>query len=307
MAKAISVSNLKKSYHGVEAVKGISFNVEEGEFFGYLGPNGAGKTTTINSITGLTNYDSGSVKVFSKDVTKEYLEARSMIGFAQQELMFDIVLNVRQILEYQGGYFGMRGEALERRVDELLKFFNLKGKEDNWFRGLSGGMKRKLQIAKALVHEPKILILDEPTAGVDVELRRTLWNYLKKINKQGMTIVLTTHYLEEAEYLCDRIGIINQGKIVAMDEKEKLLSSLANPKLILTLKEDMKKIPEEIKRIGCGAKFKNKKLTVECATVEKDIVRILSSLEKNNYTVDNINVVKDRLEDVYLRLTGEKK
>ncbi|MCH7902749.1 ABC transporter ATP-binding protein [archaeon] len=303
--KAISVKNLYKSYNGLEAVKGVSFDIEQGEFFGYLGPNGAGKTTTINTITGLANFDSGSVKVMGYDVVKDYLEARKLIGFSHQELFFDISLNVRQILEFQGGYFGMKGEALQSRVDELLKFFNLKAKEKDWFKGLSGGMKRKLQIAKALIHEPKILILDEPTAGIDVELRKSLWNYLQKINKQGMTIILTTHYLEEAELLCDRIGIIHKGKIIALDDKEKLLTSISKPKLRLQLKKDLSQVPQELKGKSYKVKVKNKILEFECTDIEKDLPKILGILSKKKIEYNNINVVKDKLEDVYLKLIGD--
>lgn len=303
--KAISVKNLYKSYNGLEAVKGVSFDVEQGEFFGYLGPNGAGKTTTINTITGLANFDSGSVKVMGYDVVKDYLETRKLIGFSHQELFFDISLNVRQILEFQGGYFGMKGEALQSRVDELLKFFSLKAKEKDWFKGLSGGMKRKLQIAKALVHEPKILILDEPTAGIDVELRKSLWNYLQKINKQGMTIILTTHYLEEAELLCDRIGIIHKGKIIALDDKEKLLTSISKPKLRLQLKKGLSQVPQELKGKSYKVKVKDNILEFECTDIEKDLPKILGILSKKKIEYNNINVVKDKLEDVYLKLTGD--
>lgn len=303
--KAISVKNLVKHYNGLEALKGISFDIEEGEFFGYLGPNGAGKTTTINSIIGLANFNSGSVKVFGKDVVKDYLETRKSIGFSQQELFFDPVLNVRQILQFQGGYFGMKGEALESRVEELLKFFNLKSKEKTWFKPLSGGMKRKLQIAKALVHEPKLLVLDEPTAGVDVELRHTLWKYLTKINKQGMTIMLTTHYIEEAEKLCDKIGIISQGKIKALEDKEKLLTNLSKPKVRLYLKEPLKNIPKEFKNKNFKVVLKNNILEFECKKIGEELPKILSALLKNKIGFSNINVINDKLEDVYLKLTSD--
>jgi len=305
MEKAISVKKLVKNYKNLKALKGISFEVEQGEFFGYLGPNGAGKTTTINAITGLANFNSGSVNVLGHDVVKDYIKARNKIGFAQQELFFDPVLNVRQVLLFQGGYFGMKGEGLESRVEELLKFFNLKSKEKMWFKPLSGGMKRRLQIAKALVHEPEILILDEPTAGVDVELRHTLWNYLTKINKQGMTIMLTTHYIEEAEKLCDRIGIINKGEIVALDYKEKLLSSLNKPKLRLHLKEPLKTVPPELKKKTCKVINHKEILEIECKNTEQELPGILKILSKNNIEINNINIVKDKLEDVYLKLTSD--
>ena len=220
---AISVKGLVKNYNGFTALKGISFEVPKGSFFGYLGPNGAGKTTTINAITGLANFDAGSVHVMGFDVIDDYIDARKSIGFSQQDLIFDPVLNVREILLFQAGYYGIEKKDAEPRVAELLKFFGLKESGEKNFRQLSGGMKRKLQIAKALVHDPKVLVLDEPTAGVDVELRHTLWNYLRKLNKEGMTILLTTHYIEEAERLCGRIAFIVSGRIVRIDTVEHLI------------------------------------------------------------------------------------
>ena len=301
---AISVKGLVKNYNGFTALKGISFEVPKGSFFGYLGPNGAGKTTTINAITGLANFDAGSVHVMGFDVIDDYIDARKSIGFSQQDLIFDPVLNVREILLFQAGYYGIEKKDAEPRVAELLKFFGLKESGEKNFRQLSGGMKRKLQIAKALVHDPKVLVLDEPTAGVDVELRHTLWNYLRKLNKEGMTILLTTHYIEEAEKLCDTIGIISRGEIVALEGKEKLVSSIHKPKLRITLKEPLKKAPKNIEKNSIIER-EGMLIEVECENAEKELASVLTSLSKEGAQVSGINIVKQKLEDVYLKLTGE--
>lgn len=212
---ALQVKNLKKTYaSGTKALKGIDLAIPEGSFFGLLGPNGAGKSTLIHSIMGLAIPSSGEAKVFGHDVVTDYQVARSYVGLAPQEVNLDWFLTVRDTLDYHGGYYGMKKKDREERIDELLDVFSLKDKADTNTRLLSGGMKRRVVLARAMMHNPKMLILDEPTAGVDVELRLELWQYMKKVNKAGTTILLTTHYIEEAEQLCDTIALINQGKIV---------------------------------------------------------------------------------------------
>lgn len=212
---AIAVKNLRKQYkEGPEALKGITLDIAEGEFFGLLGPNGAGKSTLIHSITGLAIPTSGSISVFGHDAVKDYQRARSYVGLAPQELNLDWFLTVEETLDYHGGYFGMQKPERRKRIAELLEAFSLADKRKTNIRMLSGGMKRRLVIARALMHEPRMLILDEPTAGVDVELRLELWHYMRDVNKSGTTILLTTHYIEEAEELCSRIGLINHGQIV---------------------------------------------------------------------------------------------
>jgi ABC-2 type transport system ATP-binding protein len=220
---ALSITGLVKRYGSFTAVDGISFDVPEGEFFGLLGPNGAGKTTTINSIVGLSRITSGSIKLFGLDVTMDWRATRRLVGLAPQEYNFDRYLNIRDILIFQAGYYGLRGKAIEARADELLERFGLTSKAKQVYTRLSGGMKRRLTIARALMFEPRLLILDEPTAGVDVELRLELWAFLRELNREGMTIILTTHYLEEAEELCSRIGIIEAGKLVALESTRKLI------------------------------------------------------------------------------------
>ncbi|MBI2572405.1 ABC transporter ATP-binding protein [Candidatus Woesearchaeota archaeon] len=223
MPSAILIHNLTKKYPNSVALHGISLDIKEGEFFGLLGPNGAGKTTTIGILTGLTTKTSGDCHLFGKDVEKEYKEARTLIGLVPQEFNFDIFEKVYNVLDFNAGYFGMPKAERVKRIEELLVQLDLKDKRNAPMRTLSGGMKRKVMIARALMHKPRILILDEPTAGVDIETRKALWEYLKKLNKQGTTILLTTHYLEEAEELCQRIAIINHGKIIKLDTKQNLL------------------------------------------------------------------------------------
>jgi ABC-2 type transport system ATP-binding protein len=214
LSNAIEIKNLVKKYVDFTAVDDVSFSVEKGEFFGFLGPNGAGKTTTINAIVGLANATSGSIKVFGYDNVQQWREARRMIGLAPQEYNFDRYLSIRDILIYQAGYFGLRGPRVQARADDLLERFGLASKAKGEYMKLSGGMKRRLTLARALIHEPQLLILDEPTAGVDVELRLELWQLLRDLNGDGLTVFLTTHYLEEAEELCKDIAIIRDGKIV---------------------------------------------------------------------------------------------
>ena len=213
---ALQVTDLVKRYPtGTEALRGVSLSIGEGEFFGLLGPNGAGKSTLIHCATGLAQPTSGSIRVFGHDAIDHYEQARLAVGLAPQDLNLDWFLTVAETLDYHGGYFGMPKRERRERTEELLDAFSLTEKRDDRTRTLSGGMKRRLILARALMHRPRLLILDEPTAGVDVELRLELWHYVQRINAEGTTILLTTHYLEEAEQLCDRIAFINDGQIVA--------------------------------------------------------------------------------------------
>ncbi|MDP3762653.1 MAG: ABC transporter ATP-binding protein [bacterium] len=227
---AIEIKNLVKRYPAVGgtggqkvAVNGISFEVKKGEFFGFLGPNGAGKTSTINSITGIGSFQSGTIKVFGHNVVSDYQEARKKIGLSPQEFNMDHFRKVYDVLDFVGGYFGMPKEKRKERIEYLFELLGLTEYAQKRFRELSGGFKRRVMLARAMMHDPEILILDEPTAGVDVELRRDLWRILTELNRKGKTIFLTTHYLEEAEQLCDRIAIMFNGKIVALETKAELL------------------------------------------------------------------------------------
>jgi ABC-2 type transport system ATP-binding protein len=223
--QALDIHDLVKRYDtGTEALRGVSLEIEDGEFFGLLGPNGAGKSTLIHCATGLAQTTSGSIRVFGHDAIENYAEARLAIGLAPQELNIDWFLTAEETLDYHGGYFGMPKKERRERARELLDTFSLSEKKDDRTRTLSGGMKRRLVLARALMHRPRLLILDEPTAGVDVELRLELWHYVQRINDEGTTILLTTHYLEEAEQLCDRIAFISDGRIVAQGTSRELAS-----------------------------------------------------------------------------------
>jgi ABC-2 type transport system ATP-binding protein len=221
--EALQIEDLVKRYPtGVEALRGVSLKIEEGELFALLGPNGAGKSTLIHCATGLAQPTAGSIRVFGHDAIGDYGKARQAVGLAPQELNLDWFLTVEETLDYHAGYFGMPKRERRERARELLDTFSLSAKKDDRTRTLSGGMKRRLVLARALMHRPRLLILDEPTAGVDVELRLELWHYVQRINGEGTTILLTTHYLEEAEQLCDRIAFMNEGQIVATGTTEEL-------------------------------------------------------------------------------------
>jgi ABC-2 type transport system ATP-binding protein len=225
MPAALSISHLRKVYRrGTVAVDDISMTIEEGDFFGFLGPNGAGKSTTIHCVTGVATVTSGTIEVFGVDAVKDYREARRMIGFSPQEYNVDTFASPRQIIDWMGGYFGMHKAERRARTEMLIERFDLTEHAKKEFRELSGGLKRRVILARALVHDPKLIILDEPTAGVDVELRRDLWRYLQELNRDGKTILLTSHYLEEVERLCRTIAIVNKGKIVRNGPKAEFMA-----------------------------------------------------------------------------------
>src|SRR3954466_7096254 len=230
--KALHIENLEKRYPtGVEALRSVSLDIKPGEFFGLLGPNGAGKSTLIHCTTGLAQPPGGSINVFGHDAIDDYADARQAVGLAPQELNLDWFLTVEETLDYHAGYFGMPKRERRERAAELLDTFSLSAKAKDRTRTLSGGMKRRLILARALMHRPPLLILDEPTAGVDIELRLELWHYVRRINEQGTTVLLTTHYLEEAEQLCDRVAFINEGEIVATGTSPELAGRYHAPDL----------------------------------------------------------------------------
>jgi ABC-2 type transport system ATP-binding protein len=220
---AISIQGLTKFYKKFKALDDVAFQVKRGDFFAFLGPNGAGKTTTINTLTGLSNYQGGEIKVFGYDVTSEYIQTRRLIGLCAQEFNFDPFLTIYQLLVYQAEYFGITPWEAKRRANALLERFQLSDKRNCKHRALSGGMKKRLLLCRALIHDPEILILDEPTAGCDLELKFLIWDHLAKLNKEGKTIFLTTHYMEEAEKLCKTIGIINHGRMIKIGDKKEIL------------------------------------------------------------------------------------
>ena len=219
---ALSIKDVRKSYGKVQALDGVSFDIKQGEFFGLLGPNGAGKTTLISTMAGLSRPDSGTIEVMGHDVEKDFRIARRQLGVVPQELVFDPFFTVRETLRFQSGYFGLRNN--DDWIDEIMANLDLTSKAQSNMRSLSGGMKRRVLVAQALVHRPPVIVLDEPTAGVDVELRQSLWQFISRLNQAGHTIVLTTHYLEEAESLCARIAMLKGGRLVALDTTENLLA-----------------------------------------------------------------------------------
>lgn len=223
MVAAVSVVDVIKHFGSLQALAGLSLEIEQGEFFGLLGPNGAGKTTLISCLAGLTRPDSGSLKVLGHDVIKDFREARRLLGVVPQELVFDPFFNVRETLQIQSGYFGIRKN--DDWIDEVLDKLDLTSKANVNMRRLSGGMKRRVLVAQALVHKPPVIVLDEPTAGVDVELRQGLWQFVRRLNGEGHTIILTTHYLEEAEALCGRIALMKQGRMIALDTTANLMAA----------------------------------------------------------------------------------
>src|SRR6201997_4927943 len=234
---AIEIRNVRKRYKDLQALKGVSFTVEQGEFFGLLGPNGAGKTTLISILAGLARADEGCITVHGHHVVDDFRLARRALGVVPQELVFDPFFTVRETLRIQSGYFGLRKN--DDWIDEVMANLDLTEKADAKMRALSGGMKRRLLVARALVHRPPVIVLDEPTAGVDVELRQTLWQFIARLNREGHTIVLTTHYLEEAQQMCARIAMLKAGRIVAMEPTSELLARLAGVQLVLKLRGEL--------------------------------------------------------------------
>ena len=299
--KAIEINNLKKTYQGnVEALKGISFEVEQGDFIALLGPNGAGKSTTIGIICSLVNKTSGEVKVYGHSIDSELEAAKRCIGLVPQEFNFSQFETCRQIVVTQAGYYGVPRPIALKRAEVVLKQLDLWDKRDSQARSLSGGMKRRLMIARALMHQPKILILDEPTAGVDIEIRRTMWEFLQKLNEQGTTIVLTTHYLEEAEQLCRNIAIINHGEIVENTSMKELISRLDLETFVL----DVDRVPDTFPNDKNIFYRKRDESTIEVdLPKDKDLNHVFSWLSENQVKVLSMRNKANRLEELFVQLT----
>lgn len=301
---ALEITNLSKEFrtkqNTIHALKNINLSVNRGEIFGLLGPNGAGKSTFINILAGTVIKSSGLVKVWNFDLDKNPREVRSSIGIVPQETNLDPFFSPRKLLEIQAGMYGIK--ASERITDKILEITMLKDKADSYARSLSGGMKRRLLVAKALVHRPPILILDEPTAGVDVDLRQQLLENIQQLNKQGVTIILTTHYLQEAQQLCNRIAIINNGELIALDKTENLLNNILTKKIIFKLKI-AKNIGEKLKS---GLKISYPKSDLISITYNKNenkIEEIISEVKEKNIEISDILTEDADLEDVFLKLT----
>ncbi len=294
---AVSFQNVSKIFATargeLHALKGVSFDIEPGEFFGLLGPNGAGKTTLISILAGLSRASSGRVLVHGADVQADFAQARRQLGVVPQELVFDPFFNVREALRFQSGYFGIQHN--DDWIDELLAGLGLADKANANMRQLSGGMKRRVLVAQALVHKPPVIVLDEPTAGVDVELRQTLWAFVSRLNKQGSTVLLTTHYLEEAEALCHRIAMLKQGQVVALDKTSELLKRAAATQLCF--KTDQALPPA----LATQARVTGRVVRVpaqDAAAVE----RLLAQLREQGVAIEDIEIRKADLEDVFLDL-----
>lgn len=306
---AISFQTVSKTYpptkqqraqglNGLKAVDQVDFQIEQGEFFGLLGPNGAGKTSLISMLAGLSRPTSGAISVHGFDVQRDYAQARRQLGIVPQELVFDPFFNVRESLRIQSGYFGIKNN--DAWIDELLHSLGLADKAEANLRQLSGGMKRRVLVAQALVHKPPVIVLDEPTAGVDVELRQTLWQFVARLNKEGCTVLLTTHYLEEAEALCQRIAMLKQGRVIALDRTSELLKSAASN--VLRFKTDAE-LPLDIAR---HARVTGRIVQLPAKDAH-EVEQLLAALRQAGVTVEDVEMRKADLEDVFIDLmAGEQ-
>ncbi len=307
---AIEIKGLNKTYAGnsiqppKEALIDINLKIPRGSFFGLLGPNGAGKSTIINIMAGLVIKSSGEVKVWDYEIEKEMRQARSSIGVVPQELNIDPFFTPREVLETQAGLYGV--PKSERRTDEILTAVRLLDKADSYARSLSGGMRRRMLVAKAMVHSPPVLVLDEPTAGVDVELRQQLWSYIRELREHGTTILLTTHYLEEAEELCDQIAIIDNGRLVTSQKTEDLLQSLDTKELIVTVDTPLTKIPEKLTKFNVEL-IKNNKLVFRVAPTKVPVENIMDAVRAAGYKIVDLTTKESDLEDIFLLMTSNNK
>lgn len=300
---AIKIEQLHKKYiNGPEALKGVDLEIQEGDFYGLLGANGAGKTTLIGCLTSLVQKTGGKIHINGTDIDNNFPKAKTYLGIVPQEFNFNIFEKVIDTICYQAGFYGISRKVAEKRAEPILKRLQLWEKKDQPARNLSGGMKRRLMIARALIHDPKILILDEPTAGVDVELRVDMWEYLRELNKNGLTILLTTHYLEEAEQLTNKIAIIQKGQIIANDKTENLLNTLAEETFVITT---TKKIPAKIqKKLHLKQESDHKYHVV--LSKNESIHEFFDKCQKESIDILDIRPEGNRLEQLYLQITSNK-
>lgn len=307
MTHAIRIENLRKTYtvkggQNKEALKGIDLAIPEGSFFGLLGPNGAGKSTLINIMAGLVLKTSGTVEICGHSIDTHVRLAKQSIGIVPQELMLDTFFTVRQALEITAGYYGV--PKSERKTDAIIHAMGLDDKADVPSRRLSGGMRRRLLVGKALVHSPRVLVLDEPTAGVDVELRRSLWAYVRELNKNGTTILLTTHYLEEAEELCDRIAIINHGDIIANDTKRALMQGVDSKEIFFTLESPIAAVPPALSALQ--ARVSEGRLVVKYAPSQSAMDDIFAAVQQAGLDIRDVSTKEVDLEDLFIAMTSDK-
>lgn len=309
MTYSINIENLSKTYKGSKksgpkiALKNVDLKIRKGSFFGLLGPNGAGKSTIINILAGLVNKTSGSVKIAGVDIDENLQASKFKIGIVPQEIVIDPFFNVRETLEIYAGYFGIKKQ--DRKTDEIIEALGLKDKINAAPRSLSGGMKRRLLIAKALVHSPEILVLDEPTAGVDVELRNQLWEYVKKLNEAGTTIVLTTHYLEEAEELCDEIAVINHGSVIACDKKKNLMKLLSKKELVISVDGVADKCL--IRSDGVESRvLDDSQVSIVYDPEKTEISKIIKEIMDKKIEIKDISTKQPDLEEIFKHLIHER-
>ena len=304
--KALQIKQLKKCYkNGIEALKGVDLEVEEGDFFALLGPNGAGKSTTIGIISGLVNKSSGNVKIFDKDLDLEPATAKAYIGLVPQEFNFNQFEPIEEILINQAGYYGINRKLASQRAEKYLRQLDLWDKRHSIARELSGGMKRRLMIARALIHEPKLLILDEPTAGVDIEIRHSMWKFMREINASGTTIILTTHYLEEAESLCKNIAIIDHGIAIENTSMRKLLAQLNMETFILYLDEHINDLPHCIP--GCELRIIDQQTLEVDVENANSINQVFKTLSEHNIQVLSMRNKSNRLEQLFMHLVEKNR
>ena len=304
MEYALEINGLKKIYdNNVEALKGIDLKIAKGDFFALLGPNGAGKSSTIGIISSITNKTEGNIKIFGIDVDQDFAKAKSFLGVVAQEINFSQFENVEDIVITQAGYYGIPKDIAKERCKNLLEKLSLWDKRNDQARNLSGGQKRRLMIAKALVHEPKLLLLDEPTAGVDIELRREMWNFLSDINKNGTTIILTTHYLEEAEQHCNNIAIIDEGTIVENTSMKELLSRLSIQSFVLDLQDEVSELPNFS---IYDLKLQDPKTLIATLTKDDDLNNLFNQLTDHGIKVKSMRNEQNRLEELFIRLIKDK-
>jgi ABC-2 type transport system ATP-binding protein len=302
MQTAIAIAGVRKSYGQTEALRGVEFDIRGGEFFGLLGPNGAGKSTLISIIAGLVRADAGHVRVLGHDTVRDFRAARRKLGVVPQELVFDPFFTVRDMLRIQAGYYGCGRESWPW-IDEMLERLGLADKAAAPMRELSGGMKRRVLVAQALVHRPPVVILDEPTAGVDVELRRTLWAFMTDLHRQGTTVVLTTHYLEEAQELCSRIAILDHGQVQVIETTQQLLAR--HPFRFLRLKLAAgAALPGHLQPLVAGQV--NGALELKLETARHPIGAVLTALRDAGIVIEDIHTREPDLEDIFIELTGRK-
>jgi ABC-2 type transport system ATP-binding protein len=295
---AIQITNVEKSYKGFKALKGVSLTIEEGEFFGLLGPNGAGKTTLISTVAGLIRPDAGSVQIHGHDVVTDFREARRKLGVVPQELVFDPFFTVRETLRLQSGYFGIKNN--DKWIDEVMENLDLTNKADVNMRALSGGMKRRVLVAQALVHKPPVIVLDEPTAGVDVELRQTLWKFISRLNREGHTVVLTTHYLEEAEAMCQRVAMLKLGKVVALDSMQGLLRRVSGSQLVVHLKSG--ELPPSLRPLVTHEEANRGKRYCLRVNAAGEVEGILAQLRLGGAVIDEMQLQQADLEDIFIQI-----